>query len=315
MYILSKSDIIKFIVPPVLACILFVVTLFGLVLPVSKNNMMEQKKDAIAILTQTAINTLGHYYKLAQSGELTEDNAQALAVQQIRDLRYGAENKDYFWINDLQPRMIMHPYRPDLEGQDLGNYRDIKQKHLFVEFVETVKLNGSGYVPYHWQWKDLPEQVVPKLSYVTLFEPWGWIIGTGVYLDDVQQEFARTSQKLVYISVLILILIILLSVLIIHQGIRETRKRRLAEQELEKYNENLEKLIKQRTADLEDALSQVKLLSGFLPICASCKKIRDDKGYWNQLEDFIQKHSEAEFSHGVCPDCAKKLYPDLEIYG
>ncbi len=61
----------------------------------------------------------------------------------------------------------------------------------------------------------------------------------------------------------------------------------------------------------EKALQEIKILSGFLPICASCKKIRDDKGYWNQIESYIRDHSEAEFSHGICPDCAKKLYPDL----
>jgi len=63
---------------------------------------------------------------------------------------------------------------------------------------------------------------------------------------------------------------------------------------------------------LQETLSQVKQLSGFLPICASCKNIRDDKGYWNQIESYIKEHSEAEFSHGLCPDCAKKLYPDLD---
>ena len=62
---------------------------------------------------------------------------------------------------------------------------------------------------------------------------------------------------------------------------------------------------------LQQALLKVKLLSGFLPICASCKKIRDDKGYWNQIEAYIQDHSEAEFSHGICPECMKKLYPDF----
>lgn len=62
-------------------------------------------------------------------------------------------------------------------------------------------------------------------------------------------------------------------------------------------------------AQLEEASSEIKTLSGFLPICASCKMIRDDKGYWNQIESYIQDHSEAEFSHGICPDCAKKLYP------
>lgn len=64
----------------------------------------------------------------------------------------------------------------------------------------------------------------------------------------------------------------------------------------------------------EKALREIKILSGFLPICASCKRIRDDKGYWNQIESYIRNHSEAEFSHGICPDCAKKLYPDLNLY-
>jgi len=81
-------------------------------------------------------------------------------------------------------------------------------------------------------------------------------------------------------------------------------------EERKKAQEEKEKLI----IELKNALREVKALSGLLPICASCKKIRDDKGDWNQLEDYIRKHSEAEFSHSVCPDCAKKLYPDLDIY-
>lgn len=64
---------------------------------------------------------------------------------------------------------------------------------------------------------------------------------------------------------------------------------------------------------LQDALNNVKLLSGLLPICASCKKIRDDKGYWNQIESYIREHSEAEFSHGLCPECAKRLYPEIDF--
>jgi hypothetical protein len=62
---------------------------------------------------------------------------------------------------------------------------------------------------------------------------------------------------------------------------------------------------------LEDALEKIKVLRGIIPICASCKKIRDDKGYWNQIENYIKDHSEADFSHSICPDCAKKLYPEV----
>lgn len=309
MYIISRFDIVKVIIPPLLASILFVVTLFGIVLPVSKDNLLEQKKEAIAVLTQTAINILNHYNELVQTDTMSVRAAQAMAVDQIRGLRYGDDNKDYFWITDLRPRMIMHPYRPDLEGMDLSSYTDLNGKKLFMEFVEKVTTTGSGYVPYLWQWKDVPDQIVPKLSYVKLFEPWGWIVGTGVYLEDVHDEFARTSKKLVYISAMILTLIFILSLVIIHQGIRETRSRRKAELELQKHYDQLENLVMERTEELQKALSEVKLLSGFLPICASCKKIRDDKGYWSQIETYIQQHSEAEFSHSICPDCVKKLYP------
>ncbi len=89
-----------------------------------------------------------------------------------------------------------------------------------------------------------------------------------------------------------------------HDHLTDELKRRL-QAEKEK-----EKLI----TDLKHALAQVKRLSGLFPICSYCKQIRDDKGYWNQIEAYIQDHSEAEFSHSICQECAKKHYPDLDIY-
>ena len=76
---------------------------------------------------------------------------------------------------------------------------------------------------------------------------------------------------------------------------------------------DLEKEKNQLIEKLQQALSHVKKLSGFLPICASCKKIRDDSGYWNQIETYIRDHSEAEFSHSLCPECSRKLYPELHV--
>ncbi|GAB4339958.1 MAG: hypothetical protein Kow0089_13280 [Desulfobulbaceae bacterium] len=309
MYILSKKDAFKFILPPLTACLLFAFTLFGVVLPLTREHLLEQKKEAIATLIQTAVETLDYYAGLVSAGQLTSEAARAMALQHFRTLRYGKDGKDYFWINDLEPRMIMHPYRQDLEGENLADYEDPARKRLFVEFVDVVNRQGSGFVPYLWQWKDDTEKIVPKLSYVSLYKPWGWIIGTGVYLDEIQHEFSLMSRKLVLISLAILFLIGSLSLIIIRQGIREYGKRRDAEQELERQNALLEETVRLRTASLEEALSQVKQLSGFLPICASCKKIRDDKGYWNQIESYIREHSEAEFSHSICPECAAELYP------
>jgi hypothetical protein len=73
---------------------------------------------------------------------------------------------------------------------------------------------------------------------------------------------------------------------------------------VEKERENL-------ITELQEAFTKIKTLRGLLPICSSCKKIRDDKGYWNQIESYIRDHSEAEFTHGICPKCAKKIYPEL----
>lgn len=308
-----KIDILKIFLPSLSAVVLFVIVLFGVALPDSKENLLAQKKEMIVTLTQTTWNILFYFENQVKSKALTETEAQQSAIKVIRNLRYGKEGKDYYWINDLQPKMIMHPYRPDLEGRDLSNYADPNGKRLFNEFVKTAKENKFGFVPYVWQWKDDPERIVEKLSYVKLFQPWGWIIGTGVYLEDVQREIALVSKKMLVISGMILVVIILLSGYIIRQGLKETNRRRIAEKELEQYHNQLEKLVKQRTHDLQEALNNVKLLSGFLPICASCKKIRDDKGYWNQIELYIRDHSEAEFSHSICPDCTQKLYGDLNL--
>ena len=89
----------------------------------------------------------------------------------------------------------------------------------------------------------------------------------------------------------------------VNRALREAEERA----NLKRAEEEREKLIH----ELQEALAKVRTLSGMLPICASCKKIRDDKGYWNQIESYIRDHSEAEFSHSICPDCKKKLYGDV----
>ncbi|MCK5682405.1 hypothetical protein KAI46_16510 [bacterium] len=88
-------------------------------------------------------------------------------------------------------------------------------------------------------------------------------------------------------------------------------ERELALSDLQTAHDKLEGKVKERTAELKKKIEEVKVLSGFLPICASCKKIRDDSGFWNQIESYISTHSEAEFTHGICPECTKKLYPEF----
>ena len=105
--------------------------------------------------------------------------------------------------------------------------------------------------------------------------------------------------------------------LIWHNKVLKSKVRQKTK-ELKEFNTNLEAIVIERTKELSEvneqlknSLQEVKKLSGFLPICASCKKIRDDKGYWNQIEEYITTHSEAQFSHSICHECAKKIYPEL----
>ena len=96
--------------------------------------------------------------------------------------------------------MIMHPYRSDLDGKDISTFKDQNGKHLFVEFVRVVQQQGAGFVGYMWQWKDEAERIVPKTSYVKGFQPWGWIIGTGLYVDDIEAEIAAIRHRLSAVS-------------------------------------------------------------------------------------------------------------------
>ncbi|MDY6909243.1 MAG: cache domain-containing protein [Thermodesulfobacteriota bacterium] len=97
---------------------------------------------------EVGYSILADYEARVQGGQITLEEAQKAAVERIKTLRY--EEKEYFWINDLGPRMIMHPYTPELDGRDLSDYKDPQGKHLFVEFVETCKAQGAGFVDYLW---------------------------------------------------------------------------------------------------------------------------------------------------------------------
>jgi methyl-accepting chemotaxis protein len=114
---------------------------------------------------------------------MSQLDAQKKAMDTIRGLRYGGA--EYFWINDMHPVMLMHPIKPELESKDLSGNKDPNGKYLFVEFVNTVKAGGAGFVFYKWP-KPGSDQPVQKVSYVKGFAPWGWIIGSGVYVDTVE---------------------------------------------------------------------------------------------------------------------------------
>jgi methyl-accepting chemotaxis protein len=127
--------------------------------------------------------------------EAAEQRFMEDAKKAIAQLRYGAKNSDYFWINDMGPTMVMHPIKPQLNGKDLSGSKDPNGKKLFMSMVDVCRDKGEGFVDYMWPMPGHDEPV-PKLSYVKLFKPWGWIVGTGIYLDDVDQAVAAKEAEI-----------------------------------------------------------------------------------------------------------------------
>ena len=225
----THTAYLRIIVPVGLTFVLFVLSVFLIFIPSMEDSMMGQKREMIRALTDSVCSLLDQCAAQESGGELSLEDAQTRAIGIISKLRYGPEGKDYFWINDMHPRMIMHPYRPDLDGKDLSNYADPKGKHLFLDFVKTVQDNDAGYVDYMWQWKDNPDHIVPKISYVKGFEPWGWIIGTGIYVEDVRAEIASITRRMILIFFGILAIVLALSLYIIWQTVKTERQRKEAE--------------------------------------------------------------------------------------
>jgi PAS domain S-box-containing protein len=220
-----KRLVLRTVLPALLAIALFSGVVFFYFLPAFSRTVMDQKRLMIRELTEASWNVLARFAAEEEAGRLTRDEAQTAAIEQVRSLHYGQQGKDYFWINDMQPRMIVHPYRPDLEGEDLSTFADPHGKLIFVEMVRLVRAEGEGYVRYMWQWKDDPGRIVPKLSYVKGFAPWGWIIGTGVYTDDVDAEVAAVTGRLQAAALVILVVVSLLMVVLLRTSFQAERGR------------------------------------------------------------------------------------------
>jgi signal-transduction protein with cAMP-binding, CBS, and nucleotidyltransferase domain/PAS domain-containing protein len=229
--------ILKIDLPALLAIFLFAGMIFFYLIPIFENVMMDRKRDLIHEMTSSAYSLLEHYHAMEVSGELDALEAMNLAKAAINSIRYGDDLKDYFWITDQHPRMIDHPYRPDLNGTDLSDFRDSAGKKVFVEFVKAVSATGENYVEYMWQWNDDSTRIVPKLSYVRLFEPWGWVIGTGIYIEDVKTEIRKLELKALIITGLFGLVIFALLFAISRQSHKIEEKRSRAEEELRRSRE------------------------------------------------------------------------------
>jgi methyl-accepting chemotaxis protein len=196
MFKLSSQTLARRLTVLTLSAMLGIVALTAMFLVSERTFVLAERKNAVRQTVEVAHNLIVSAHDEFKAGVITEEVAKKHAMEDVKRLRYGGS--EYFWINDMHPRMVMHPIKPALDGTDLTDNKDPTGKHLFQEFVKAVKAGGGGgFVSYLWP-KPGSEQPVEKISYVKSFEPWGWIIGSGVYIDNVESAI---SGRLIFFSV------------------------------------------------------------------------------------------------------------------
>jgi methyl-accepting chemotaxis protein len=201
----------KIMTIPLLSFIVVALAVELLVIPFMQARLMEEKQHATRQTVEVAYGVIEDHARQAKEGKITQEEAQKHSMEAIKLLRYSG--KEYFWINDLGkpvPKMIMHPTIPALDGKVLddakfnkatslregldGALQKLDKKNLFVSFNESVAKSGQGFVTYEWpkpkQGGGVTEELYTKLSFVKKFDTWGWVIGSGVYVDDVAKQMS-----------------------------------------------------------------------------------------------------------------------------
>jgi len=164
----------------------------AMLLLAGRSAMMEEKKTATRAIVDSAHSIVAWHHQQVAAGRMTDAQARAGALAALRAVRFGAQ--DYVWVNDMHPTVVMHPMKPELDGTDATGIKDPTGTALFVRFAETVRTQGAGFVEYLWP-RPGAQAPVPKLSYVKGFAPWGWVIGSGIYVDDVDTAFRANAIR------------------------------------------------------------------------------------------------------------------------
>jgi len=184
------------------------------------NSLENEKKAQSKYLSEVGIGIIEHFYQLSSSGSLTLFDAKNLAMSVLQSATY--EDNGYFWINSGEGTLLMQPFTPDRVGINQTDWTDINGQHIFQEYIKKAKA-GGGWVSYYWP-KPHSNEEHPKISYVSYFEPWNWVLGTGVYLDDMRKNIRRTIINTSGSFLAVFIVFFTLAFLLVNVLVRQLEK-------------------------------------------------------------------------------------------
>ncbi|MFL9823439.1 cache domain-containing protein, partial [Rhodoplanes sp. SY1] len=175
------------------------------------SGLTDQKRIELQHLAELALSIARDEHAAAERGAVPADDAKATALRRIAALRY--DGNEYFFVTDLQARILAHGVSANLVGKDMSDSRDPNGKRLVGEIVDAVRKNGSGFVDYVWAKPGVAEPQ-PKLSYAIGFSPWGWAIVTGVYIDDLDRQIASATRELLLVGFVVLLVTLAVSAVV-----------------------------------------------------------------------------------------------------
>jgi len=185
---------------------IFIGFILGYILPQMEQSLITAKQIEVKDEVITAWYMVNHYYEMEKSGALSREEAQGQAKAAVKALRYGPEQTDYFFVIDYRPYMVVHPNNAKLVDTDVKEYKDAHGTYMFQNMCQIAKDQKEGFTSYMWQYKTDANRIVPKTSYVKSFEPWEWIIGSGIYTVDVDEVIAAARTQLTVISLIIMLI-------------------------------------------------------------------------------------------------------------
>ena len=184
-----------------------------------KKSLYEQKKESIANEVRMVCSTIASYDSMAKEGLITDEEAKSLALSLIKSERYSGDH--YFWVQDEQSNMILHAINHEISDKNMASTRDVGGYPLFSEMSQIGRGKGQGFVQYRAAKPD-GEEYLLKIAYVQNYRPWGWIIGTGIYVDDINAQLVATIGEII-VAALLVILVITLLVFVILRGVGRGR--------------------------------------------------------------------------------------------
>jgi len=177
-----------------------------------RNNLYQGKNALVESAVNATWGIVDYYVTQVEKGVLTAEEAKERAKEAVRHTRF--EGSNYFWIQDTEPSMIMHPIKPELDGSELAEILDPTGKAFFMEMAELAKSESQGFINYQFS-KPGSSKPVPKVSFIKLVPEWNWIVGAGLYLDDIQAELIKVSAWTIGVGLAVIALSILLIVLVV----------------------------------------------------------------------------------------------------